>query len=68
MRRVRLWFVLFGVLFLPGFLVSHSPALAQDSETVDQQEPIETPDVIVSATKTAITCQAGDKCRGSHHR
>ncbi len=52
MRRVRLWFVFVSVLPLPCCLMSPSPALAQEVAMADQQEVVEAPDVVVSATKT----------------
>lgn len=56
MRRVR-WFSQFvGTLgfFFTYLLFLHPAACAQDIAMADQQEAIEVPDVIVSATKTEI--------------
>lgn len=57
MSRVRPCFpcLLCGFLvFLFGLLSSLTPACAQDIAMADQQEPIEAPAVVVSATKTPI--------------
>ncbi len=56
MRRVR-WFVQFVWAF--GFFAAclcflHPSAFAQDIAMADQQETIEVPDVVVSATKTPV--------------
>jgi vitamin B12 transporter len=52
MRRVRLWVVFVGVLSLPGRFLFPFPSLAQEVAMADQQEVVEAPDVVVSATKT----------------
>ena len=54
MRRVRPWFVSIGILFLLWNFLFSFPARAQDIAMADQQEVIEAPDVVVSATKTEM--------------
>ncbi|MDH4079801.1 MAG: TonB-dependent receptor [Nitrospira sp.] len=54
MRHVRQWFVLIWILFLPSLFLYSRPAFGQEIAMADQQETIEAPDVVVSATKTEI--------------
>jgi vitamin B12 transporter len=57
MRRVRLWVVFVGVLSLPGRFLFPFPSLAQEVAMADQQEVVEAPDVVVSATKTPLSAK-----------
>ncbi|MDH5348858.1 MAG: TonB-dependent receptor plug domain-containing protein, partial [Nitrospira sp.] len=52
MHRVRPWFVSTGILFLLWSFLFSFPVRAQEIAMADQQEVIEAPDVVVSATKT----------------
>jgi vitamin B12 transporter len=54
MRRVRLWVVFIWILFLPSLFFYSRPSFGQEIAMADQQETIEAPDVVVSATKTEI--------------
>ena len=57
MRRVRLWVVFVGVLSLPCRFIFSFPSLAQEVAMADQQEVVEAPDVVVSATKTPLSAK-----------
>ncbi|MGE0644027.1 MAG: TonB-dependent receptor plug domain-containing protein [Nitrospira sp.] len=54
MRYIRQWFILIGLLFPPCLFLFPFLSFGQDIAMADQQESIEAPDVVVSATKTAI--------------
>lgn len=54
MRRVHLWVVFIWILFLPSLFLYSRPSFGQEIAMADQQETIEAPDVVVSATKTEM--------------
>ncbi|MDR4467850.1 MAG: TonB-dependent receptor [Nitrospira sp.] len=54
MRRVHLWIVFIWILFLPSLFFYSRPSFGQEIAMADQQETIEAPDVVVSATKTEM--------------
>ncbi|MDR4466154.1 MAG: TonB-dependent receptor [Nitrospira sp.] len=54
MRRVHLWVVFIWILFLPSLFFYSRPSFGQEIAMADQQETIEAPDVVVSATKTEM--------------
>ena len=54
MRHVRRWFVFIWILFLPSLFLYSRSSFGQEIAMVDQQETIEAPDVVVSATKTEM--------------
>ncbi len=57
MGHVRLCCLCVGLLSFLGTLFLHAATFAQDIVMADQQEPLEVPDVVVSATKTPLSAK-----------